>query len=53
MLALTEKCRGFVDGCCVCGAGGGGYLAAVMKEGVGTEDLKNALGIEALSVAII
>ncbi|MBQ9880189.1 MAG: hypothetical protein IJM45_07150 [Clostridia bacterium] len=53
MLALTEKCRGFVDGCCVCGAGGGGYLAAVMKEGVGTEDLKNALGQSALTVDIL
>ncbi len=43
--SLTERLlEDFADAVSVCGAGGGGYLLAVMKDGVSAETLKNNFG---------
>ena len=34
LLALREKCLAYTDACCICGAGGGGYLFGLLREGV-------------------
>lgn len=31
---IAEKCREIADGLCICGAGAGGYLLLVLKEGI-------------------
>ncbi|MCH5197577.1 MAG: hypothetical protein J1E34_01615 [Oscillospiraceae bacterium] len=50
---LSEKCLQFADGCSICGAGGGGYMAALLKEGVTVQQLTDTLHTEVLSVEII
>ena len=38
--ALREECLRFTDACCICGAGGGGYLWAIRKENVADAQLR-------------
>ena len=51
--AISEKCLLWTDGCSICGAGGGGYLAVLLKEGVSAQALRAALQTEVLSVEIL
>ena len=41
--SLAAQCRGFADGVCICGAGAGGYLMLVLKDGTSFEALKENL----------
>ena len=50
---VSEDCMQFADGCCICGAGGGGYLAVLLKEGVSAETLRVALQTEVLPIEIL
>ncbi|MGN1168679.1 MAG: hypothetical protein ACI4RB_01050, partial [Acutalibacteraceae bacterium] len=48
--AVANECFKLCDAVCICGAGAGGYLLAVLKEGVSVEDLKTLLGGDSESV---
>ena len=50
---ISEKCLQWADGCSICGAGGGGYLAVLLKEGVPAGTLRAALQTEVLSLEIL
>lgn len=51
--AISEKCLLLADGCSICGAGGGGYLAVLLKEGVCAQALQKALQTEVLPIEIL
>ncbi len=38
---LVDKCSPFIDGASVCGAGGGGYLLAILRENTNINDLQD------------
>ena len=38
---LVDECSGLIDGASVCGAGGGGYLLAVLRDNVSLNDLQS------------
>lgn len=50
---IERKCMPFACGCSICGAGGGGYLAVLLKEGVSVALLRDAMQTEILSVEIL
>ena len=50
---ISEDCMRFADGCSICGAGGGGYLAVLLKKNVSAEQLREALQTEVLPLTII
>jgi fucokinase len=50
---FSSECRRYTDACSLCGAGGGGYMAAVLKEGVTGRRLADLLHTEVLPVEII
>lgn len=41
---LRDRCMRYLDACCICGAGGGGYLWGLRKENCSVQDIQRALG---------
>ena len=50
---MEQKYSPFAYGCSICGAGGGGYLAVLLKEGISIAQLQNEPKTEVLPVEII
>ncbi len=53
LTALRDRCMQYLDACCVCGAGGGGYLWGLRKENYSVSDIQQALGTEVKRAEII
>jgi galactokinase/mevalonate kinase-like predicted kinase/carbonic anhydrase/acetyltransferase-like protein (isoleucine patch superfamily) len=51
--AVVNDCKKIADAVCICGAGGGGYLMVIMKDGVDIEDIKNTTGKEVKKIDIL
>ena len=51
--SISEKCAPFADGCSICGAGGGGYLAVLLKKGVSPQHLCETLHVFAPPMEIL
>ncbi len=43
LLSLRQEVMRYADACCICGAGGGGYLWALRKENVSQKTISHAL----------
>ena len=49
----AEKSKRYVDACCPCGAGGGGYLFALRKADVSLAEIQDSLQTEVLPISLI
>ena len=52
LLSLRQEIMRYADACCICGAGGGGYLWAVRKETVPSPELRRLLHADVKTATI-
>lgn len=53
LLILRKKCLAYTDACCICGAGGGGYLWAIRKDNVTVPMLMHNLKTDIKTASVL